>query len=169
MTETAWIALLALGVLIVMSTVGYVAWRLIKLESRRQKMEAAVGTRLTRVASAEHARRERKDGLRLSETSLETGTRILELAQRALSDTTFTLIDKFARDADFKLGSQEAKAGYDRRTEAFYEGMRKTNRVVHVAADLLINRRTLFQRRSRSDAQTKRLASNDNNHQDTQR
>ncbi|MCG7199624.1 hypothetical protein MD273_07795 [Marinobacter pelagius] len=75
---------------------------------------------------------------KLFEETVSGGASAVEKVHRAISSTTFGLIDRFSKDDDFRENAMRARATHDQTTSEFYGAVRTTNRALHILADTLI-------------------------------
>ncbi|MGM0767601.1 MAG: hypothetical protein ACQEV6_06230 [Pseudomonadota bacterium] len=75
---------------------------------------------------------------RLLEETVTSGATAVERVHKAISATTFGLIDHFSRDDDFRQSARKARESHDQTSQQIYRGVRTTNRALHILADTLI-------------------------------
>jgi len=75
---------------------------------------------------------------KLLEETVSGGTSAVEKVHKAISGTTFGLIDLFSRDEDFKRNARRARTTHDQTSREIYGAVRTTNRALHILADTLI-------------------------------
>ena len=75
---------------------------------------------------------------RLLEDTVSGGASAVEKVHRAISNTTFGLIDLFSRDDEFRKSTQKARETHDQTSQQIYHTLRTTNRALHILADTLI-------------------------------
>ncbi len=75
---------------------------------------------------------------KLLEETVSGGTSAVEKVHKAISSTTFGLIDLFSRDEDFRKNAMKARTTHDQTSSEIYSAVRTTNRALHILADTLI-------------------------------
>ena len=74
---------------------------------------------------------------KLMEDTVSGGTTAVEKVHKVIANTTFGLIDRFAKDEEFKNTARKVKKTHHEKSEQVYEVVRTTNRAVHILADSL--------------------------------
>ncbi|WP_227539415.1 MULTISPECIES: hypothetical protein [Marinobacter] len=75
---------------------------------------------------------------RLLEDTVSNGASAVEKLHKAISNTTFGLIDLFSRDEDFRQTARKARETHDETSQQIYRTVRTTNKALHILADTLI-------------------------------
>lgn len=75
---------------------------------------------------------------KLLEETVTSGATAVERVHKAISATTFGLIDHFSRDDEFRQNARKARQTHDQTSQQIYRGVRTTNRALHILADTLI-------------------------------
>ena len=75
---------------------------------------------------------------RLLEDSVSGGTSAVEKLHKAISNTTFGLIDRFSKDEAFRQSARKARTTHDQTSQQIYRTVRTTNKALHILADTLI-------------------------------
>jgi len=75
---------------------------------------------------------------RLLEDSVSGGASAVEKVHKAISNTTFGLIDLFSKDEEFRQTARKARATHDQTSQQIYKTVRTTNKALHILADTLI-------------------------------
>ncbi|MEE3118679.1 MAG: hypothetical protein VX339_11285 [Pseudomonadota bacterium] len=75
---------------------------------------------------------------RLLEDTVSGGASAVEKVHKAISNTTFGLIDHFSRDEEFRESARKARKTHDQTSETIYKTVRTTNKALHILADTLI-------------------------------
>jgi hypothetical protein len=75
---------------------------------------------------------------RLLEDSVSGGASAVEKLHKAISNTTFGLIDLFSKDDEFRQTARKARATHDQTSQQIYRTVRTTNKALHILADTLI-------------------------------
>lgn len=75
---------------------------------------------------------------RLLEDSVSGGTSAVEKLHKAISNTTFGLIDLLSKDEEFRQTARKARQTHDETSQQIYRTVRTTNKALHILADTLI-------------------------------
>jgi hypothetical protein len=75
---------------------------------------------------------------RLLEDSVSGGASAVEKVHKAISNTTFGLIDLFSKNEEFRQTARKARATHDQTSQQIYRTVRTTNKALHILADTLI-------------------------------
>ncbi|PHQ27520.1 hypothetical protein CLH62_00970 [Marinobacter guineae] len=75
---------------------------------------------------------------RLLEDSVSSGASAVEKLHKAISNTTFGLIDLFSKDEEFRKTARKARTTHDETSQQIYRTVRTTNKALHILADTLI-------------------------------
>ena len=81
---------------------------------------------------------ETRNRARLLEESVKQGTSTVEKMHRAIATTTFSLIDHFATDEEFRQSAQRARDTHNNTSRQIYQAARTTNKALHLLADTFI-------------------------------
>lgn len=81
---------------------------------------------------------ETRNRARLLEDSVKQGTSAVEKMHRAIATTTFSLIDHFATDEEFRESAQRARDTHNNTSRQIYQAARTTNKALHLLADTFI-------------------------------
>jgi hypothetical protein len=84
---------------------------------------------------------ETRNRARLLEDSFKHGASAVEKMHQAIATTTFSLIDHFATDQDFRESAQRARDSHNNASRQIYDAARTTNKALHLLADTLITSR----------------------------
>lgn len=115
------------------------AWRV--ADQNRKQLLALNTHRIAALSAIQKSRMELmevRNRTRLLEDTVSGGTTAVEKVHKAIADTTFTLIDRFSRDPDFKTSARRVRDSHEQTSEQIYKAVRTTNRALHVLADTLI-------------------------------
>lgn len=103
---------------------------------------------------------ETRDRAKLLETTVSGSTTAVEKVHKAISSTTFGLIDLFSTDDEFRQSVRRVRTTHDQTSQQVYRSVRTTNKALRILADTVISGRV--GRRSASDkANTKKLPPSD--------
>lgn len=123
--------------MIAASAMGYVGWQLQRSRIRIR----ALNSRRIAANSAMQKRRmdlyEVRNRAKLLEDTVSGSTSAVEKMHRAISNTTFGLVDRFSKDDEFKQSARNARKTHDKASKQVYHTVRTTNRAIHVLADTL--------------------------------
>ncbi|MEQ9547718.1 MAG: hypothetical protein RIK85_17095 [Marinobacter sp.] len=132
--------LIASATLLTASTAGlaYTYWQL--LDSRR-RLRVINSHRIAANSAIQKSRMdllEVRNRAKLLEETVTGGATAVEKVHKAISSTTFGLIDHFSRDDQFRQTARKARETHDQTSQQIYHGVRTTNRALHILADTLI-------------------------------
>ncbi|MEX2475609.1 hypothetical protein [Marinobacter sp.] len=132
--------LIASATLLTISTGGmaYTYWQL--LGSRRE-LRVVNSDRIAANSAIQKSRMdllEVRNRARLLQDTVTNSASAVERVHKAISATTFGLIDHFSRDDEFRLSARKARDSHDETSQKIYRGVRTTNRAIHILADTLI-------------------------------
>ncbi|MFL1453222.1 hypothetical protein ACJO5Y_02120 [Marinobacter sp. GN3S48] len=132
--------LIASATLLTASAAGlaYTYWQL--LDSRR-RLRVVNSQRIAANSAIQKSRMdllEVRNRARLLEETVTGGATAVEKVHKAISSTTFGLIDHFSRDDQFRQTARKARETHDQTSQQIYHGVRTTNRALHILADTLI-------------------------------
>lgn len=74
---------------------------------------------------------------KLIEDTVSGGTSAVEKMHRAISKTTFSLVDRFSKDSEFQQSARKARQTHDQASKQVYHAVRTTNKAIHILADTL--------------------------------
>ncbi|MDO6824434.1 hypothetical protein [Marinobacter sp. 1_MG-2023] len=74
---------------------------------------------------------------KILEDTVSGGARAVEKVHRVISNTTFSLVDHFSKDDEFRQGAQKARKTHDEASKQVYRAVRTTNKAIHILADTL--------------------------------
>jgi hypothetical protein len=102
---------------------------------------------------------ETRNRARLLEDTVKHGTSAVEKMHQAIATTTFSLIDHFATDEQFRESAERARNTHNNTSRQIYEAARTTNKALHLLADTLIisrkERKLTMRTRTRNSTNTK--------------
>lgn len=132
--------LIASATLLTASSAGlaYTYWQL--LDSRR-RLRVVNSHRIAANSAIQKSRMdllEVRNRAKLLEETVTGGATAVEKVHKAISSTTFGLIDHFSRDDQFRQTARKARETHDQTSQQIYHGVRTTNRALHILADTLI-------------------------------
>lgn len=81
---------------------------------------------------------ETRNRARLLEDTVKQGTTAVEKMHRAIATTTFSLIDHFSTDQEFRASAQRAEESHNNTSRKIYQAARTTNKAIHLLADAFI-------------------------------
>ncbi|EON92594.1 hypothetical protein MARLIPOL_07574 [Marinobacter lipolyticus SM19] len=132
--------LIASATLLTASSAGlaYTYWQV--LDSRR-RLRVVNSHRIAANSAIQKSRMdllEVRNRAKLLEETVTGGATAVEKVHKAISSTTFGLIDHFSRDDQFRQTARKARQTHDQTSQQIYHGVRTTNRALHILADTLI-------------------------------
>lgn len=132
--------LIASATLLTASSAGlaYTYWQV--LDSRR-RLRVVNSHRIAANSAIQKSRMdllEVRNRAKLLEETVTGGATAVEKVHKAISSTTFGLIDHFSRDDQFRQTARKARETHDQTSQQIYHGVRTTNRALHILADTLI-------------------------------
>jgi len=80
---------------------------------------------------------ETRNRARLLEETVKNGTSAVEKVHKAITTTTFSLIDRFSSSDEFRENARQARETHDQTSDQIYRSVRTTNKALHVLADTL--------------------------------
>lgn len=113
-------------------------------KNRRQlhRLQAELARVSNRVGKRQAELAEFRNKKRLLESTVNTGTTAVEAVHRALSSTTFELIDRFSSNENLRQSARQARTTHDRTSRTLYRSLRTTNRALHVLTDMVMERKS---------------------------
>jgi len=129
---------LALLLLVSAGTLGYACQQL--LLSRRH-LRLLNSHRIAARGAIQKSRMdllEVRNRARVLQDTVSGGATAVEKVHKAISNTTFGLIDLFSRDDEFRQSARKARQTHDQTSQQIYRTVRTTNRALHILADTLI-------------------------------
>lgn len=99
--------------------------------------------RALRVSACSHIQKSRMDLMetrnraRLLEDTVKHGTSAVEKVHRTITTTTFSLIDRFSTNEEFRENARRARESHDQTSEQIYRTVHTTNKALHILADAL--------------------------------
>ena len=84
---------------------------------------------------------ESRNRARLLEDTVKQGTTAVEKMHRAIATTTFSLIDHFATDQEFRESARRAHETHNNTSRQIYHAARTTNKALHLLADSFLTSR----------------------------
>ncbi len=80
---------------------------------------------------------ETRNRARLLEETVKNGTSAVEKVHRAITTTTFSLIDRFSSSEEFRENARRAQQSHDQTSDQIYRTVHNTNKALHILADTL--------------------------------
>lgn len=81
---------------------------------------------------------ESRNRARLVEDTVKNGTSAVEKVHKAITTTTFSLIDRFSTNEEFRENARRARETHDQTSDQIYRSVHTTNKALHILADTLI-------------------------------
>ena len=132
--------LMILSFLLTLTSCSFVA---ISVAGHIQNRKSLTRLRARQIAANSHLQKSRMDLMevrnraKLLEDTVKHGTTAVEKMHRAISTTTFSLIDHFAKDDEFRENARRARETHDSTSRQIYDVARTTNKALHLLADSL--------------------------------
>lgn len=120
-----------------------VAVRSLHLSNRRSliHLRAAQRSANSHIQKSRLDLMETRNRARLLEDTVKQGTTAVEKMHRAIATTTFSLIDHFATDQEFRASARRAHETHNNTSRQIYHAARTTNKAIHLLADAFITGR----------------------------
>jgi hypothetical protein len=138
-------ALLLASTVLILATACLLAVALsIHLHNRRVliRLRAAQRSANSHIQKSRMDLLETRNRARLLADTVKHGTSAVEKMHKAIAATTFSLIDHFATDDEFRESAQRARDTHNNTSNQLYKAARTTNKALHLLADtLFISRR----------------------------
>ncbi|KPQ01514.1 hypothetical protein [Marinobacter sp. HL-58] len=80
---------------------------------------------------------ETRNRARLLEETVKNGTSAVEKVHKAITTTTFSLIDRFSTSEEFRENARKARDSHDYTSDQIYRTVHTTNKALHILADTL--------------------------------
>ncbi|MCL7944603.1 hypothetical protein [Marinobacter sp. ATCH36] len=80
---------------------------------------------------------ETRNRARLLEDTVKNGTSAVEKVHKAITTTTFSLIDRFSTSEEFRENARRARDSHDYTSDRIYRTVHTTNKALHILADTL--------------------------------
>ncbi|KAA1171051.1 hypothetical protein FWJ25_17895 [Marinobacter salinexigens] len=131
--------LISLIALAFTGTLGALVYR--QLQCNRKHLRIINSHRLAAHSAIQKSRMdllEVRNRAKLLEDSVSGGATAVEKVHKAITNTTFGLIDLFSSDENFRSSARKAKVSHDEASQKIYRSVRTTNRALHILADTLI-------------------------------
>lgn len=95
------------------------------------------------------------DRAKLLESTVSGGATAVEKLHKAITSTTFGLIDMFVSDNEIRQNVLVVKRTHDQTSQQIYHSVRTTNKALRILADTVIVGRTVKRNRSERDGKKK--------------
>ncbi|PAV26387.1 hypothetical protein C8D92_102215 [Tamilnaduibacter salinus] len=106
---------------------------------RLRHLEAQLAAVRSRIRKSDQDAIEADNKRRALEQSVEGGATAVEVIHRAISETTFSVIDRLATSERIRAGSQQAREVHDETARGVYRTIRVANKQIHSLAEALRN------------------------------
>lgn len=99
--------------------------------------------RARQIAAHSHLQKSRMDLMetrnraRLLEETVKNGTSAVEKVHKAITTTTFSLIDHFSTSEELRENARRARESHDQTSDRIYRTVHTTNKALHILADSL--------------------------------
>lgn len=97
---------------------------------------------------------ETRNRARLLEDTVKNGTSAVEKVHKAITTTTFSLIDRFSTSEEFRENARRARDSHDQTSDQIYRTVHTTNKALHILADTLLigkKEKKLVERKDKKD------------------
>lgn len=132
---------LIIPALLLFASLIALGFTLSQLQASRRQLRILNARRIATQSDIQKRRMELEEvrnRAKLLEDTVSGGTSAVEKFHRAISSTTFGLIDLFSRDEEFRHSAQKARETHDQTSKTVYKTVRTTNKALHILADTLI-------------------------------
>lgn len=126
------------SLLLSLITLGFTFWQ---LQISRRHLRVLNSHRIAAQSAIQKSRMdllEVRNRAKLLEDTVSGGASAVEKVHKAISNTTFGLIDLFSKDEEFRKSARKARDTHDQTSETIYKTVRTTNKALHILADTLI-------------------------------
>ena len=132
--------LTAIVLLLLLSLGGFCLayWQLLLCRREARILNSHLLTAHSAIQKSRMELLEVRNRARLLEDSVSGGASAVEKVHKAISNTTFGLIDLFSKDEEFRQTARKARATHDQTSQQIYRTVRTTNKALHILADTLI-------------------------------
>lgn len=124
----------------ILTTAGFLAVAL--RDHRRNTHQLRILT-AQQISANSHLQKSRMDLMetrnraRLLEETVKNGTSAVEKVHKAITTTTFSLIDRFSTNEEFRENARRARETHDQTSNQIYRSVHTTNKALHILADTL--------------------------------
>ncbi|WP_286219740.1 hypothetical protein [Marinobacter apostichopi] len=111
-----------------------------RLQASRRQLRILNARRISAQSNTQKRRMELEEvrnRAKLLEDTVSGGTSAVEKVHKAISSTTFGLIDLFSRDEEFRQSARKARETHDQTSKTVYKTVRTTNKALHILAETL--------------------------------
>lgn len=103
------------------------------------RLQSRLALTVSKIQKSQLELQETKNRNRLLEETVRSGSAAVELAHRAISSTTFEVIDRLSSSEKFRANAQQIRRTHDNTSRTFYRSLRSTNKTLHVLADVILS------------------------------
>lgn len=131
---------LALVFLLLVITSGGMCYTFWQLQRSRILIWALNSQRIATNSAIQKSRMdiyEVRNRAKLLEDTVSSGASAVEKMHRAISNTTFSLVDHFSKGDEFRQSARKARKTHDQTSKQVYHSVRTTNKAIHILADTL--------------------------------
>ncbi|WP_372983007.1 hypothetical protein [Marinobacter sediminum] len=132
---------LIIPAILLLASLIALGFTLSQLQASRRQLRILNARRIAAQSNIQKRRmelQEVRNRAKLLEDTVSGGTSAVEKVHRAISSTTFGLIDLFSRDEEFRQSARKARETHDQTSKTVYKTVRTTNKALHILADTLI-------------------------------
>jgi len=133
-------ALLITSTVLILATTCFLAVAFsIHLRNRRVliSLRAAQRSANSHIQKSRMELLETRNRARLLEDTVKQGTSAVEKMHKAIAATTFSLIDHFSTDEEFRESARRARETHNQTSRQIYKAAQTTNKAIHLIADTL--------------------------------
>lgn len=112
--------------------------QLVALGHAKRRFESRLIARENRANRQTMDAIEAEDRRALLRNSVDTGTSAVEFVHRAISTTTFELIDRFSKSERLRMNSRQARDVHDDASQGVYRSIRVANKHIHALANVIV-------------------------------
>lgn len=130
-----------INIVLLLGSLIALTWVFCELQSARRQLRVLNVRRIAAHSAIQKSRmdlQEVRNRAKLLEDTVSNGASAVEKVHKAISNTTFGLIDLFSRDEEFRKSARKAREAHDHTSENVYKTVRTTNKALHILADTLI-------------------------------
>lgn len=131
---------LIIPAILLLASLIALAFTLSQLQASRRQLRILNARRIVAQSDIQKRRMELaevRNRAKLLEDTVAGGTSAVEKVHKAISSTTFGLIDLFSRDEEFRQSARKARETHDQTSKTVYKTVRTTNKALHILADTL--------------------------------
>ncbi len=124
----------------ILTTVGFLAIALRDHSHNTRQLRILTAQQISANSHLQKSRMdllETRNRARLLEETVKNGTSAVEKVHKAITTTTFSLIDRFSTSEEFRENARRARETHDQTSDQIYRSVHTTNKALHILADTL--------------------------------